>query len=291
MFRCVAAFAVLVAVLIGCSKPNDATPPGGDPKVEPSDPDAAYELKFAGIQKGDKHEVTKTRSATATIKTPNSTQTQKEEYRYEYTETIVDTAPDEPRPTKVTRVYKTARKTDAKGDTKTASHVGKTITIERYKDSYKYSVEGQSLPPAEQGEIAQDFNLGRWKLDQTLPQKAVKVGEEWQVDFAAITTIAGRVQDVYDKEKSKITGKLVRAYKKDGRQWGVIEVKIVLVFAGQVKGGTESDATYDIVIDGSAQAGTLKITKKGTVERKDVIGNQVITTLEGTEEQSLTPVK
>jgi hypothetical protein len=92
-------------------------------------------------------------------------------------------------------------------------------------------------------------------------------------------------------EKSKITGKLVRAYKKDGRQWGVIEGKIALVYAPPGKGTMDTDVTYDIVIDGSVQAGMVRMTTKSTRENRDTLGNDVTTNVEGTEEQSLSPVK
>ena len=120
----------------------------------------------------------------------------------------------------------------------------------------------------------------------------MKVGDEWNVDFAAIPALGGKAQDGYNKEKSKITGRLVRAYKKDGKQWGVIEVKIALVLdSARAKGTSDSTVTYDIVIDGSERSGTVKITTRLAVEGKDGLGNDVTTTVEGTDEQSLTPVK
>lgn len=295
MFRRMVPLTVAVVLVVGCGKkPADS---GGDDAGEPSDPNATYTLTFRGFEKGDKTEVVRARDATATTKTAGEIKTQKEEFRHEYTETILDTAPDEPRPTKVSRVYKTAQRADPKGQLKTASYVGKTVTIEKYLKGYKYTADGGSLPPDEQVELGGEFVRARWKLDQWLPKKPVKVGEEWAVDFAAVTALAGRPQTDYDKQKSKITAKLTRAYKKDGRQWGAVEVKSTLVIDAKatngspVKGEINSDVTFDIVIDGSARAGSMKITLKGTIDARDETGREAKTTIEGTQDESLTPVK
>jgi hypothetical protein len=287
---------LLVVVAIGCGKKHGDSQ-SGDSGGEPADPNATYTLKFRPAEKGDKYHVVRARDATAVVKTGNSSQTSKEEFRFEYTETVLDTAPDEPRPTKVTRVYKIARKADLKGEMHDRSYVGKTITIERYLKGYKYSVDGQSLPVQEQLEMNQDFTTGQWRLDQNFPVKPVKVGEEWPVDFAAITAIGGNAQTQYSKEKSKITGKLSKVYKKDGHLWGVIELKIKMVIdtvatnGSPIKGEVDTDATLDIGIDGSARAGNMKMTVNGTIDDRDVIGHERKTTIQGTEERSLTPLK
>jgi len=289
--------AVLLASLVGCSQKDAATSPSGGPGPgEPANPNATYMLTFRAAEKGDRTEVVKARDATAVVKTADSSTTQRDNFRYEYTETVLDTAPGEPRPTKVTRVYRTARKVDPRGETRNASYVGKTVTIEKYLQGYKYTVDGGSLPPAEQVEVNQDFTTAQWRLDQTLPKTPVKVGEEWAVDFSAITALAGKAQADYSKDKSKITGKLVRVYQKDGRRWGVIEVKVRMVMdvatgGSPVKGEVDTDVTFDVVIDGSARSGSMKVVLNGTVNGRDPAGRDTSTTIKGTEERSLTPVK
>src|SRR5437016_2295940 len=76
------------------------------------DQNAIYTIKIRDEQKGNKTEVVKTRSGTTTTTAGSKSQAQKERERYEYTETILEMPADAPRPTKVTRVYKTAQKTD-----------------------------------------------------------------------------------------------------------------------------------------------------------------------------------
>jgi hypothetical protein len=234
-----------------------------------------------------------------TAATGNTTQTQHEKLKYDFIETVLETAPGEPRPTKVTRVYTVSEHSEPKGSgMKSASHIGKTITIEKYLKGYKYSVEGKSLPVAEQIEINEDF-AGRkgGNFDGMLPKSAVKVGDEWPVDLSAVESLTAKGPFKPDKDKSKITGKLVRAYMKDGQLWGVIEWKIVLVIdthatnGSPIRGSMPSDITLETAIDGSVRAGTMKMTLQGKIDHRDIIGHEVKTTIEGVQEQTLTPVK
>jgi|GEM_PF-5177417 len=183
MFRAAPSF-LIAAILVGCSKKPTPDEPGV--KIEATDPTAAYTLAFKDIVKGEKFEVVKDRDATATItvKNVNTTTKLKDRYRFEYTESILDTSPDDPRPTKVSRVYKAAEKADANGQIQKGSYIGKTVTIERFMKGYKFIVDaGQSLPAAEQIEMNQDFSTASWKLNQNFPNKPVKVGDTWDVDF------------------------------------------------------------------------------------------------------------
>ena len=289
---------VLAAILAGCSKRPAPDEPGV--KIEAADPTAAYTLAFKDIVKGDSFDVMKDRDATATItvKNVNTTTKLKDRYRFEYAETILDTSPDDPRPTKVSRAYKTAEKADQNGRMEKRSYVGKTVTIERFMKGYKYVVgTGQSLPAAEQIEMNQDFTTASWKLNQNFPNKPVKVGDTWDVDFAAITAIASNPVGKYDKDRSKITGKLAKVYEKDGRRWGVVELKIVMVIdtfatnGSPIKGDVNTETTFDIVIDGSLRAGTMKMKLSSTIDDRDVTGNERRTTVAGTEERSISPTK
>ncbi len=295
---------LLLAAVLGCSKepptpiPN-STEPGAQPSGQTLDPNATYTITFRGVKKGDRHRIVKARDATAEITNQDAktTETKKEEFRYDYTETILETSPDEPRPTKVTRVYTIARKNGPDGKQQNASYVGKTITIERYLQGYKYSVEGESLPPLEQHEIAEDFVKGSWKLDNNLPDKPVKVGDQWEVDFASITSIAGAPQKGLDIEKSKITGRLVRVYEKDGRRWGVIELKILMVIdtvatnGSPIKGEVTTTGKFEIVIDGSSREGKMTMDLKSVLDNRNSTGQRMHTTIQGTEERSISPAE
>jgi hypothetical protein len=280
--------ALFVAVVVGCSKKNNPTGTG-----DGTDPNATYEIKFRDAQKGEKYDIVKSRHATSTTKTPNSNQTKKDESRYEYTETILATAPDEPRPTKVSRVYKIAEKSEMPP----ASYIGKTVTIEKYLKGYKFAADGKSIPALEMKDISEDFHRGGKKAEVWLPQAAVKIGEEWSLNIDAVLGVVGAPPFKYQRDQSKMTAKLVRAYKKDDQQWGEIKVNATIMIdttnepGPKLKGQIDSELTFDAVIDGSARAGTLKMTTKGEVKYRDPFGGEVTWTVDGTQEESITPVK
>jgi len=291
---------LLIAAIIGCSKRTPVPPTGDQPVtgiVEATDPNATYAIKSHRPAKGEKSTVAKSRSGSMTTTTANSTQTLEEKSRFEYLETVSDADPEEVRPNKVSRTYSIAEKTNQQGEMQQLSYAGKTVTIEKYLKGYRFAADGKSLPVAEQIELNNDFTSGQGNIEAMLPKTPVKVGEQWTVDLSAIKALAGNLPFAYHKDKSSITGKLLRAYTKDGRQWGVIEWKIVVVFdtvatnGSPIRGSLPSTVTMDAVIDGSARAGKTTITMQGKVDHRDMIGHEVKTTIEGTQEQSFAPVK
>ena len=68
-------------------------------------------------------------------------------------------------------------------------------------------------------------------------------------------------------------------------------IETVATNGSPIKGSLPSTVTLDTPIDGSARAGKLTISMKGTIDHRDMIGHEVKSTIEGTQEQSLTPVK
>ncbi len=290
---------ILIAGVLGCSRSDSTAQNNQSPSgpVEATDPNMTYTVKLRGQTQGDKTEVTKTRNGSMTAVTANSTQIQTEKIRFDYVETILETSPDSPLPTKVSRTYKVAEKTDQKGEAKSLSYTGKTVLIEKYLKGHKLTADGKSLPVPEQVELNDDFVASRGDFQGLLPKSQVKIGEEWSVELADVKSLVGNIPFPYHKEKSKITGKLLRAYKQYGQQWGVIEWNILMVIdtvaknGSPIRGSLPSTVTLETPIDASARAGKLTISMKGTIDNRDMFGHEVKTTIEGTQEQSLTPVK
>jgi hypothetical protein len=295
MFRRLFPLAVFAAVVLGCSKKKDDDSGGGG---DGGDPNATYTIKLRGEQKGDKLQVVKTRSGTQTTTVAGkSLPQQKEQMKFEFVETILEMPDGAPEPTKVVREYKTAQKSDAKGELKSLSYSGKTVTIEKKGKAYSYTVDGKPIPAAERAEFAEEFEKSdKVKPEDMMPTNPVKVGEAWEVDFAKVKALTGELPFALDKDKSKFTGKLARAYKKDGQQWGVIEFRIVMTVTPGKKGpplsGTiTADITLDTAIDGSVHAGSMKMTQKGTLSAKDPKAGEVKVEIDGTREDIGTPVK
>ncbi len=57
-------------------------------------------------------------------------------------------------------------------------------------------------------------------IDELLPKNAVKVGETWNIDPAALKSFTGDDSFPIDAAKSKLTGKLAKTYVKDGNSGG-----------------------------------------------------------------------
>jgi hypothetical protein len=291
--------AALAAALIGCSKSGpDPSGRAGDQQQPPevADPNATHTVTIRGPHKGDVVRVVKNRKGAMSATSMNATQTQYDTLRLDYIETILDAEPGEP-PVKLSREYKVAQRSDPKGEMMNLPFMGRTVAAERIVSRFKYTIDGKLVSPAEQREFDSEFTGGRGNFEGMLPSAPVKVGQSWAVDLAAVKALAGNAPFESHKEKSRASGKLVRAYKKDGQQCGVVEWKIDLVIdthatnGSPITGSLPSTVTYDGVIDGSSRAGTMKMTLKGSIDHRDVIGHEVKTTIEGTQEQTVTPVK
>jgi hypothetical protein len=158
---------------------------------------------------------------------------------------------------------------------------GKTVIIEKKGNAYDFTykngdkVEGQAA-----AELAIEF--GKKKQESAvleklmLPPGAVKVGDTWKIDVAKIAELFGKDEAVgLDVKKSVSEGKLIKAYKKDGRQFGVMKFKLdmPLDYIGKGKeqlkftSGAKMivDIDFDVCIDGGSENGvmTMKMNMKG----------------------------
>ena len=106
-----------------------------------------------------------------------------------------------------------------------------------------------------------------------MPDRPVKPNETWTVDAdKVVKSFESGGPFKLDKDTTKVTGKLVKVYDKGGKQFGVIEMSMVLGVKeldidGQelaMKAGSKVTAavTLDVCIDGSAHTGTEKGTMK-----------------------------
>jgi len=289
MFRRLIPLVVGIVVVVGCKKKDNSSGDGGDPN-------ATYTIKIREAQKGDKSMVVKTRSGSQTITVGGQTLTQKEQEHFAYTESILEIPADTLKPTKVTRAYTTAEKTD-KGVLKPLSYANKTVTIEKKGATYSFTVDGKTLPLAELVEFRNEFEkVDKSKIADLFPKHPVKVGETWDIDLANISALIGSPQFTLDKEKSKVTGKFVRVFTKDGQQWGVIEIKVEIAIAPGANGASltgtiSSDITIETAIDGSVYGRTMRVTGNGNISNLDPRKGETKISIEGSQEQSVTPMK
>ena len=105
--------------------------------------------------------------------------------------------------------------------------------IELKDGSSVFSIDGKELSAEEAGELAKNFDAKKptdEDMDKMLlPTELVAVGQAWKIDAKEMVKLFGeeeKVAKMLDASKAKGSGKLVKAYKKDGHQFGSIEYKI-----------------------------------------------------------------
>jgi hypothetical protein len=308
MYRKLIPLAVAIVFAVGCGKKpkeSDGGGGGGDSKTD-SDPTASYTMKLRNPQQGDKVEVTESESTTDANDKGGKSVTNTRKKRYEYTEHILEMPAGADKPTKLTRTYKVAERTDFKTkDVKALALQGKTVTIEKDTGKgaispYKYTADGKTLDFLDALDLDSEFRSAKKgnELEAYLPKQAVKVGDSWSVEPEALNALTKGMGSVLDKSKSKFNCKLSRAYTQDGKQWGSIafdfELFIDATTASKGKetgtGTVKVSGTLDTVIDGSARDHTMKGTLKGSFSGTEK-GAAIKGTIDGTFDQSVKTVK
>lgn len=278
MFRKLLPLAAAVVLVLGCSKKKDEGGGGGGDGGVDSDPNATFTIKIREPQQGDKVEVTEANSMTNEKTKAGKSESMTNKTRYEYTEHVIEMPAGADKPTKATRAYKVAERTDFKTkEVKALSFQGKTVTIEKDAKKgpggYKFTVDGKPLDFVDAMDIEGEFRNDRKKneLEIFLPKNPVKVGDTWTVDPDKMKDFMGGIGAAGDKSKT-FTCKLTRAYTKDGKQWGVISldfettVDVAAASKGRESGtgSVKMSGTIDAVIDGSAPDHSLKFTIKAS---------------------------
>lgn len=147
------------------------------------------------------------------------------------------------------------------------------ILIEKKGDKYEFTADGKPL-----GDFAKtldnEFNKPEGpSTKDMLPGKPVKPGDTWKIDAAKIAkALNDRDKVPLDAEKTTMTGKLVKTYKKDGKQFGVMEFTLTGAFKEamednvKIKAGSTLAITFtvDACIDGTDPTSTTK----GTISFK-----------------------
>ncbi len=208
--------------------------------------DETYTLKLYQGKKGDKteHEKTAEGKGAFFIKGTKDDQEVAGEEKEVYTEEILEKNPGERKPAKLTRTYSVSESTNRVKTAKTP-YAGETVFIEKKGNKYVFGLKDKVLKAAEVPDLDGEFNIADAPSNEDLlPKVAVKVGERWKVPAEIRAKVyatygGGLLLDVaplpWDKkevkdpskiaaEKSSVVGKLAKVYKKDGAQFGVVEI-------------------------------------------------------------------
>jgi hypothetical protein len=289
--RLIPALAAVVLV-VGCKKKTE-----GIEATAPSDASTAYTITVREEHKGQKVHVVRSSSGTSAVIGGAKTESDKGEERYDYTEEVLEMPAGAKQPTKLRRVYKTAEKSEKGGPMRPTSYAGKTVVIEKKGERYKAAIDGKPAHGGDAASLTSRYaQADKLKIADILPKQPVKVSDSWTVEPEALKKFAATLGMTLDPAKSSITGRLTKVYTRGGKQWGVLEYKIDLTVLpakggkGATGGKFTGDMTLDTPIDGSSRQGTMKSTFKAAMDFTQD-GKSGKFTLEGSEEETITPVK
>ena len=152
-------------------------------------------------------------------------------HKFAYREAGLERAATGDELVKLKRHYEHAERT-IKGTRETLPYQGKTVLIEKKGGRFEFHIEGgEMLEGKDAEELNEEFNKGDFRkmfTEHFLPRRAVKLNETWKFDVAALAKgFAGDGKIEIDETKSTGTGKLIKAYTKNGHQYGVVELTIV----------------------------------------------------------------
>ena len=178
-------------------------------------------------------------------------------------------------PTKFTLTFKKAVKGE-EGNVSKLSYDGKTIVFERKGDKFEATPQAGDVEEKDLAELLKKVN-NKSNEGNLTPKDPVKVGDTWPLTKEALGSFLGELKDGADFDKLKGQGKLLKAYKKDGQQWGSLEIALSVPI--RKFGPLELEKTIpfdlkltlDTPIDGSSTAnqvkGTVTVRGKSQVEQ------------------------
>ncbi len=150
---------------------------------------------------------------------------------------------------KATALKRTYQKAAAKvdDDAKVLPYQGKTVIIEKTEGKFNYQYEDGGNIAGEDAEwldkefieAKRDGDLGLESKPWLWPATAVAVGHSWKVDMAELIRefAAQEAKIEADAAKAIGTGKLLKAYKKGGRQYGDFQFKLEIPVKSVSNGG------------------------------------------------------
>jgi hypothetical protein len=207
----------------------------------------AYMIKTKQSGKGDTRQVDNrdTTEKKAKVEGPDGKALEnKEEIKTSteaYRENILERPDANEKATRLRRHYTRARVRTG-GTERTLPYEGKTVLIEKKAGKYHFTIEGGGgdLTGRDAEKLDMEFakhDSGDSLEQALLPRKAVRINETWKIDPKPLL----EELDPFEADKDKVvgTGKLLRAYKKDGKQFGVLEFRVEVPLKGTFRAGDD----------------------------------------------------
>jgi hypothetical protein len=193
-----------------------------------------------------------------------------------YDQTVLERPDPKKKATALKRTYEKAVVTTEEG-TKDLPYQGKTVIIEKKDGKYHFKYEnGGEITGDAAKWLDKEFNREKEESDidyeeLMLPKMAVKTGETWKIPMDELVKAFEKDSKMTTHaDKCTGTGTLVKAYKKDGRQWGDMQFKVQMPLKSAKEGNTDIalqpgsvvvlEANVSACIDGSVEDGKALVT-------------------------------
>jgi hypothetical protein len=183
-------------------------------------------------------------------------------------EQVLEKPPGEA-PTRTLRGYGTARYS-VDSDHAVLPMEGRRVTIERHGDRYTYAIDGvRPGPVARHREVLEAEFTDDFRVEPYLPTRPVRLNEVYAFNGRPLAASISKYSGIeFDLNRVEARGWLVAVYDHQGRRYGrVIADLRVPVTAVSVDGSRLGvrygdniilQTTFDICIDGTARAGTVR---------------------------------
>lgn len=204
--------------------------------------DDTYTIKLKGRAKGQRVIVEKTETRehklTAVFTDEERIEEEKDKsvVATKYEQIILECGPGAAGLSRLQRKYEKAMTRDSEGKIRFASFHGKSVLIQRDKNrDWECVIEGaEKLLSGDEAGLLGDLPSKEDNSELAeliIPEKPVRVGGEWKIDTRRLAAILKLPRD---PASSKGSGRLARVYRKDGRLYGVLVIRLELAMKGPI---------------------------------------------------------
>jgi hypothetical protein len=197
----------------------------------------AITIKIATPKPGDRSKITvEEKTTTKTAFKVGGNEQSKDEVKTRslvYVDEAIENPTNSRRPTKLKRTYQKALVTKD-GQKLNLPVEGKTVLIEKRGAKYAFTVNGKGVAGDTLRILEDEFNRpGQTEVrDIMFPKTPVKPGEAWKVDAKELARALGEQGPTFAEGGIRAEGRLVKAYQKNGKQFGVIEFDFAAPLTG-----------------------------------------------------------
>jgi hypothetical protein len=179
---------------------------------------------------------------------------------------------------KLRRDYRRAEQT-IEGRRLPLPYTSMAVLIEQQGERYRFHTTGGTELKGDQARgLEEEFSKQVPQLPHPaapwlLPKAAVRVGEPWTIDAARFVRHLGALdRAILEPGRATAKGKLLRAYRKDGRQHGVLELRLEVPIpsfrtaSGELLKFKDSKLTVRMIVDACIDGNSFAYRLKGMME-------------------------